>query len=145
MEQEQYLIEGEFIFSSYDPPKLIGGMSFITKLSSCLPEPELYYFTIEDTPHEEDVFKISNGPPVTMNIITTGTDNEIIALQEEIGIFDDGNKNLKPITEEQINIIINKYGGVMNIESDETGDPILYDGKVIISYISNPENEEEES
>jgi hypothetical protein len=143
MEQEEFYVEGEFIFSSYDPPKLLGGMTFITKLSSCLPEPELYYFKLDNTPQDEDVFKLSNGLPVVMNIITTGDDGEIIALQEEIGMFDDGSGDLKVITEEQINVIINQYDGKMNVESDETGDPILYDGKVIISYLSIPENEEE--
>jgi hypothetical protein len=143
MEQEEYLVEGEFILSSYNPPKLLAGMSFITKLSSCLPEPELYFFTIEAPPKDEDDFIKSNGCPIVLNIISTGDNGEIIALQEEIGMFDDGSGTLKPITEEQINIIINQYGGIMNIESDETGDPILYDGKVIISYLSEPENEEE--
>ena len=141
MEQGKYLVEAEFIFSSYDPPKLLPGMSFITKLTAALPEPELYYFTITGTPEDEEIFKQSNGAPVIMNIITTGHGGEIIALQQEIGLFDD-DVELKPITEEQINIILNQYGGTMLVECDETGDPILYDGKVIISYLSETEEEE---
>ena len=141
MEQEQYLVEGEFIMSSYDPPKLLKGMTFVTKVVSGLPEPELVFFVLEDENVDNDTFMGLNGAPITLNIITTGEDGEIIALQEEIGMFNEGT-TLRPITAEQINTIINKYNGVMNIECDETGDPILYDGKVIISYLGLLEDEE---
>lgn len=142
MEQEQFLIEGEFIFSSYEPPKLIKGMTFLTKVTSGLPEPELVFFTLWDADVDKYAFMAINGAPVVMNILTMGNDGEIIALQEEIGMFNDGT-DLKVITENQINVIINKYEGKMNIECDETGDPIMYDGKVIISYLGLLENEEE--
>lgn len=143
MEQEEFYVEGEFIFSSYDPPKLIQGMHFLTKRMALLLEPEFLYFTLDFDPSNDDSFKSHNGAPVVMNIITTGEDGEIIALQDEIGYFSDEDGVLHPITEEQINTIINQYDGKMNVESDETGDPILYEGKVIISYLSSPENEEE--
>lgn len=143
MDQEKYLVESEFIFSSYNPSKLLKGMTFISKVSFCLPEPEFKFFTLEETPEDEDIFKQSFGAPVIVNIITTGDDGEIIALQEEIGYFDDGGDTLVPITDEQINIILNQYDGKMNIECDETGDPILYEGNVIISYLSSSSDEDE--
>lgn len=143
MEQEQYLMEAEFIMSSYDPPKLLKGMTFVTRTALGLPEPEIVFFVLEDENVDKDTFMGLNGAPITLNIITTGEDGEIIALQDEIGFFNDGTI-LLPITAEQINTIINKHNGVMNIECDETGDPIMYEGKVIISYLgeleSDPEN-----
>lgn len=136
MEKEEYLVEGEFIFHSFIPAKLEVGMKFITKRTVLLPEPELSVVTLTEVPENEEEFMKVNGAPVTINIITTGEDGEIIALHDEIGIFDYGNGNLIPITDDQINHIINQFNGVMNVESDETGDPILYEGKVIISYLA---------
>lgn len=136
MEDDAYLVEGEFIFTSYDPPKLLVGMRFLTSLTLGVLEPEHLLFTLDEIPEDEDLFKEVNGAPVTFNIITTGSDGEIIALDNEIGMFDDGNGHLRSITDHEINVILNKYDATMNIESDETGDPILYDGKVIISYLS---------
>lgn len=144
MDKEEYLVEGEFIFHSFLPAKLEVGMKFITKIGGNGVEPELFVFTLQEVPIEPESFMAINGAPVTINIITTGSDGEIIALHNEIGLFDDGEGNLLPITDEQINTIITSYNGVMNVESDETGDPILYDGKVIISYLSSSENEEGE-
>lgn len=143
MDKEEYLVEGEFIFHSFLPAKLEVGMKFITKRGGPGVEPELYVFTLEEVPNDQNAFMAANGAPITINIITTGEDGEIIALHQEIGLFDDGEGNLVPITDKQINTIITGYNGVMNVESDETGDPILYDGKVIISYLSNLEEEEE--
>lgn len=144
MDKEEFLVESEFIFHSYIPKKLEIGMQFITKRYSSLPEPEFFFFTLEELPENDENFMIINGAPMNVNIITSGSDGEIIALNHEIGFFDDGNGLLRPITDFEMNTIINQYDGIMNVESDETGDPILYEGKVIISYLSNPENEEEE-
>jgi hypothetical protein len=143
-EEEKFLVEGEFIMSSYDPPKLLKGMTFVTKVVAGLPEPELLFFTLWDDNVDKYAFMAINGAPVTLNIITTGKDGEIIALQDEIGLFD-GNGDLRNITDHEINVIINQYDGVMNIECDKTGDPILYDGKVIISYLVSLESEEEDN
>lgn len=144
MENEEFLVEGEFIFHSYIPDKLTTGMKFLTKrvISS---ESELFLFTLDIKPENDEEFMAINGAPVTINIITSGTEGEILALPEEIGLFAEEKKPLRDITDHEINTIINQYGGIMNIESDETGDPILYDGKVIISYLSELDGEEEES
>ncbi len=143
MDKEQFLVEGEFIISSYDPPNLVKGMNFITIVTAGLPNPEVTYFTLDNEEVDKDTFIGINGAPVILNIITTGEGGEIIALHDEIGVFDDGSKNLRAITDSEINVIINQYNGIMNVECDETGDPILYEGQVIISYLSDPENEEE--
>lgn len=144
MEEEKYYIEGEFVFTNYNPPFLEKGMAFMTQLFSCLPEPEMYYFTIDDTPHiTDDDFKANNGFPVKLSIATTLEYPTILANDEEIGMFDNGSGFLRPITENEINTIINQYGSIMDIETDVTGEPILHNGKVIISYLSNPESEED--
>jgi hypothetical protein len=51
---------------------------------------------------------------------------------------------LHHITDQEINKIINEYDGKMDLECTEDGDIILYEGKVIISYLSSPEEEEGE-
>ena len=78
-----------------------------------------------------------------MNIVTTEAYPVVLAKEEEIGIFDNESGFLRPIKESEINTIINHYDGLMLIETDITGEPILHDGKVIISYLSSPEEEED--
>lgn len=141
MEEDDFVVEGEFIFHSYSPVKLAKGMKFLTHR---LPHPDWYFFTLQELPEDEEAFMVANGAPMTVNIITTGEDGEIIALHDEIGLFDSGNDTpLREITDYEMNEILNMFGGIMNIEADETGDPILYDGKVIISYLALSENDEE--
>jgi hypothetical protein len=142
MEEEVFRLEGEFVFSNYMPTELQVGMTFLTQIVSGVLTPQFTFFTLTEIPEDMDAFIKTNGAPVIMNIITKEGTEAIIALQEEIGYFDNG-EELLPITEEQINIILNDHSGLMDVECDETGDVILYEGKVIISYLSIEETEED--
>lgn len=142
MEEDKYLLECEFIISSFMPKKLEVGMSFITRTVALVPEPEISIITLEELPDSPEEFMKIHGAPVTINIISCGDKGEIVALYNEIGYFSD-NEIIHPITNSQINTIINQYGGRMNLDCDETGDVILYDGKVIISYLELEEEDDD--
>ncbi len=142
MEENKYLLECEFIFSSYASKSLEVGMSFINRIVSLVPEPEIGIITLKEVPEDPEEFMKIHGAPITINIISCGENEEIVALHNEIGYFDKEGI-INPITDEQISTIINQYGGRMNLDCDETGDVILYNGKVIISYLEEIKEENE--
>ena len=143
MEEEVFRLEGEFVFSNYMPTELHVGMTFLTQIVSGVLNPQFLFYSLKEIPEDMDDYIKTNGAPVIMNIVTKEGTESIVALQEEIGFFDNG-EELLPITEEQINIILNDHSGLMDVECDETGDVILYEGKVIISYLSIEEETEED-
>jgi len=142
MEEQTYLTEGEFAFTSYMPTKLKVGMTFITQVTVGVLEPEYLFFRLEHVPEDEEMFMSLYGAPVVLSVISMNIDEETLADPKEIGWFNDG-EDIHPITDKEINTILNDYEGFLDIESDETGDVILLDGKVIISYLSESEEEEE--
>jgi len=142
MEDEIYHIEGEFAFKSYLPDKLKVGMHFLTSVSIGILEPEHLFFTLEEVPQDEEMFMSMHGAPV--HVFLVDEDEKPLADPKEIGWFNDGDpEDLKPITDEQITKILNDDDGFMDIECDENGELIYYEDKVIISYLSDEEEEEE--
>lgn len=146
MEDNQtYLVEGELTFRSYEPAHLKVGMHFLTRINVGLIEPEFLFFTLEHVPEDEELFMSLYGTPVHLFIISADGDEEEYATPNQIGWFnDEKDEALRPIGDREINEIINRDEGYLDIETDETGDIILYDGKVIISYLSETEEEEDE-
>jgi len=144
MEQEDtFLIEGEFAFKSYMPDELKLGMHFLTQVAVGLLEPEWLFFTLEGIPEDEEMFMSLYGAPVHLFLI--GENHKSLVDNKAIGWFDDGeSEEAHPITDAEITKILNDYNGFMDIESDEDGNPLLFDGKVIISYLSNSDEGEEE-
>jgi len=136
MKEERYLVEGEFAFKSYMPTKLKVGMHFLTQITVGTIEPEWLFFTLGQVPEDQDMFMSLYGAPV--HIFLVDEEGEPMASHKEVGWFTEDNdgEELHEITDEEICNILNKDDGFMDIECEETGDVILYDGKVIISYLS---------
>jgi len=142
---DTYLIEAEFIFESYLPEKLKEGMHFLSKIMVGVIEPQNHFFTLEHIPEDEDLFMSLYGATVHLRIMTNDGEEEIIAEEAEIGWFDaciNPEEDLIPINDKHINKIINDYKGVMDISCDEDGDVIYLDGKLVISYLEEEEEEE---
>jgi len=138
-----YLTEGEFAFVSYVPSSLKVGMHFLHQVTVGLIEPEWIFFTLEEVPEDEDMFMSLYGAPVLVYVVSTEDGTEVLANPKEIRLFDDGGE-LVPISDAIMTEIINKDEGFMDIECDDTGDVILFEGSVIISYISSIDGEEED-
>jgi len=138
-----YLTEGEFAFVSYVPSELKVGMHFLHQVTVGLIEPEWIFFTLEEVPEDEDMFMSLYGAPVLVYVVSTEDGTEVLANPKEIRLFDDGGE-LVPISDAIMTEIINKDEGFMDIECDDTGDVILFEGSVIISYISSIDGEEED-
>lgn len=146
MEQDTYLIEGELVFKSYKPAHLKVGMHFLNKITVGIIDPQANFFTLEHVPEDEDLFMSLYGAPVRLAIVFNDENGEeILASWKEIGWFEDDEKmTLHPITDKEINTIINDYYGMLDLECNEDGDVIMYEGKVIISYLSDVNQEDEE-
>lgn len=135
-------IEAELVFKSYKPLKLELGMFFINKV--LLPVEAVELFELDEYPTDEEAFITKYGYPVEMYIIVqvnSYTTPIILASPTEIGWMDDGpdTDELRDITLEDINTIVNDFGGWLFIDVDENEDATVVEGKVIISFSDNEE------
>jgi hypothetical protein len=143
-EEKVYLIEGEFAFKSYQPEKLKEGMHFLHKITVGTMVPQFDFFTLTHVPDDEDMFMSLYGAPVKLLIISK-EDQSVLVKPKHIGWFsDDEAQKLHPITDKEINEILNVHDSIMDLECTEDGDILIYQGKVIISYLSSEEEEEVE-
>jgi len=141
--EETYLTEGEFAFVSYMPTKLKVGMAFLSRLDIGVTQTLWNYFTLEEVPEDEQMFMSVHGAPVHMFI----TDEEGGSISDKSGIgwfHSDDTEELHPITDYEINRILNEYDGFMDVECDFDGNVLYYEDKIIISYLSEVDGEEEE-
>lgn len=138
-----YKYEAELVFRSYMPQKLEKGMLFIT-----ITPDENRLWELEAVPGNKDRFLKEHGAPVELSIIDQ--DGNIIAEHHEIGWWDDGEDvdELRDISIDDVNLIINNYDGWLEIEIiEELYDeqdlivPNFIEEKVIINLITEEENE----
>ena len=140
--------EAQLVLKSYTPPALEKGMWFVRTL---------YYgdkqiFVLDHTflsPEEEEKFITENGYPVQPYIVEEYMDKStpaILATPEEIGWFDEGEHTdeLRDIKLEDINFILNINEGFLLIDVDgDTGEPVKFEGKVVLAEISYEEEDED--
>ena len=145
--EDNYLIEGELAFKSYSPKKLEVGMTFLSRISVGVLEPQFLFFTLEAVPEEEELFMSLYGAPVHLCLISSDGEEENWADEHSIGWFDacmSEDCNLIPITDHIINKIINDFNGRVDVACDEDGEIIYYEGKVILSYLEEEDEDEHE-
>jgi hypothetical protein len=127
----------QIVFKSYVPYSLEKGMWFVRTSNE---EKEIFELNqVFSSPEEEEKFITDNGYPVKPFIVEEymdGSSPAILATPEQIGWFDEGEDTdeLRDITLEEINYIINMDGGFLLVDIDgQTGEPILAEGKIIIT------------
>jgi hypothetical protein len=140
-----YNYEAELVLRSYLPKKLEKGMLFAT-----VNEHGTTLWELEAIPGDKDRFLVENGAPMEICIIDENGD--ILAEPHEIGWFDEGEhtEELRPISLEDINIIINEYEGWLDIEIYEsfydeeisTIIPNFVEQKVVIKFLTEEEEDE---
>jgi len=127
------------------PKRLELGMLFadVTEESTTLWE-------LDKIPNDEEAFMIENGAPMEVYIIDN--DDSVIAEPHEIGWFDEGDDTdeLRDITLDDINYILNEFDGWIEIEiiedffdEDEQVIPNMYEQKVVVRLLTDEETEEE--
>jgi len=140
-----YHYEAELALRSYMPKRLELGMLFadVTEESTTLWE-------LDKIPNDEEAFMIENGAPMEVYIIDN--DDSVIAEPHEIGWFDEGDDTdeLRDITLDDINYILNEFDGWIEIEiiedffdEDEQVIPNMYEQKVVVRLLTDEETEEE--
>lgn len=136
----------ELVFRSYKPLKLSIGMLFITRLIKTSDRLEL--FVLEELPEDEEKFVTTYGYPVELLIIqqVEGFPANVLAEHHQIAFFDDGDdaeENVREISIEDINNIINDYGGWVEIYMEDE-EPYTVEDMVFLRYATEEEYEEEE-
>ena len=139
--------EAQLVVKSYMPHTLEKGMWFIR-----ITQDEKEIYELDRTflsPEEEEQYIRDNGCPVQPYIVEEYMDKStpaILATPEEIGWFDEGEDTdeLRDITLADINYIINYNDGFLLIDVDgETGEPVLAEGKVILTDLPYEEDDED--
>jgi len=140
--------EAELVVKNYKPLKLEEGMLFVQKLHQGTLKENIELFILERVPLDEEAFIAQNGYPVELYVI--GENDNILASNEEIALWDEGHDELFEISVDHVNIIFNDYDGVVQIEMMDVSDPeseyeeyvpVIYEGNVILRY---PQDEYEE-
>jgi len=135
-----YHYECELVLKSYMPKSLEKGMLFVEAS-----EEGIKLFELESIPRDEETFIIENGAPMELYIIDG---DDIVVEPHEIGWMDDGDDvdELRPISLEDINYILNEYGGWIELEiiedyfdEEEMVIPNMYDQKVVIRLLTEDE------
>lgn len=138
-----YHYEAELALRSYMPKRLELGMLFadVTEEGTTLWE-------LDKIPQDEEKFMIENGAPMEVYIIDN--DDSVIAEPHEIGWFDEGDDTdeLREITLDDINYILNEFDGWVEIEiiedffdEDEQVIPNMYEQKVVVRLLTEEEEE----
>ncbi len=140
-----YHYEAELALRSYMPKRLEIGMLFadVTEEGTTLWE-------LDKIPRDEEAFMVENGAPMEVYIVDN--DDSVIAEPHEIGWFDEGDDTdeLRDITLDDINYILNEFDGWIEIEiiedffdEDEQVIPNMYEQKVVVRLLTDEETEEE--
>jgi len=139
-----YHYEAELALRSYMPKRLELGMLFadVTEEGTTLWE-------LDKIPQDEEAFMVEHGAPMEVYIIDN--DDSVIAEPHEIGWFDEGDDTdeLREITLDDINYILNEFDGWVEIEiiedffdEDEQVIPNMYEQKVVVRLLTDEEEEE---
>jgi hypothetical protein len=95
---------------------------------------------------------VTHGYPVEPYIIQHELLNNvetpiILAIPEQIGWWDDGDDvdELREMSIEEINNVISQFTGLLEIylEDDEIGDPLLIENRVMLRYLTDEEDWED--
>jgi len=131
----------EISLSSYLPPELEVGMLFVNRISVGVIDPYIELFELEEIPEDADAFMAKNGAPVEILIIDD--QGQILASQDEIGFWDDGDDvdEYRDVTLDDINFLLRELDGYVDIEFDEYGVFIIED-RVVLSLA--PEEDDQD-
>ena len=141
-----YWYSAELVIKSYMPKALEKGMLFVI-----VNETGTILWELDHIPQDFERFIVKNGAPIEVLVMDVDN-NDVLAQYNEIGWIDDGDDvdELREITLEDINIIVNDYQGELEIEvieefydEDEQIIPNMYNQKVILRLLCEDEDDEE--
>jgi hypothetical protein len=136
-------LEAKLTFKSFLPLRLEVGMMFFRNLK----DGEVELFVLDKLPEDHEEFMKWNSTPIELFIVDE--EEDIIASHDEIGWWDEGDDvdHLSEVTIKHLNTILNTDDGILDIQMDETESGytvVIAEGKVIIRYVQDPSEFEEE-
>lgn len=133
--------DAELVVKNYKPLQLEVGMLFIQKLHQGTLKENIELFILERVPQDEEAFIQKNGYPIELYVVD-GEQN-ILASNEEIGLWDDGGDDLYDISVEHVNTVFNDYDGCIQIDMTDISEPndeyseyvpTMLEGNVILRF-----------
>ena len=141
-------IDAELVLKSYKPLELEEGMFFVNKI---VRTDDIELFILEEIPDDEETFLVKHGYPIELYVIQHELLNNIetpiiLATPKQIGWWDDDDSDeFTEISIEEINNIISQFTGLLEIYiDDETDAPLLVENKVVLKYLTDEEEYEDE-
>ena len=140
----------ELAYRNYMPDELESGMLFMKILHQGTIKESIEVWTLDRVPQDKDRFLSENGAPIELYVMDE--EGELLAEPEEIAWFDLGEAfmTLTDISLKEINIILNEYDGLVEIEiSDEDYEegyvsPSYQMDKVTLRFLTEYDDEEED-
>ena len=127
------------------PKHLEKGMLFVDAS-----EEGVKLFELDRIPRDEEAFIIENGAPMELYIIDQ--DETVLVEPHELGWIDDGDDvdELRPMSIDDINYILNEYDGWIELEiieeffdEEDQVIPNMYEQKVVIRLLTDEYEDEE--
>jgi hypothetical protein len=140
----------ELAYRNYMPDELESGMLFMKILHQGTIKETVEVWTLDKAPQDKDRFLSENGAPIELYVMDE--DGEVLAEPEEIAWFDLGEAfmTLTDISLKEINIILNEYDGLVEIEiSDEDYEegwvsPSYQMDKVTLRFLTDYDEDEDD-
>lgn len=140
----------ELAYRNYMPDELESGMLFMKILHQGTIKESIEIWTLDRVPQYKDRFLSENGAPIELYVMDE--DGEVLAEPDEIAWFDLGEAfmTLTDISLKEINIILNEYDGLVEIEiSDEDYEegyvsPSYQMDKVTLRFLTEYDEDEED-
>ena len=140
----------ELAYRNYMPDELESGMLFMKILHQGTIKESIEIWTLDRVPQDKDRFLSENGAPIELYVMDE--DGEVLAEPDEIAWFDLGEAfmTLTDISLKEINIILNEYDGLVEIEiSDEDYEegyvsPSYQMDKVTLRFLTEYDEDEED-
>ncbi len=140
----------ELVYKNYMPDELESGMLFMKILHPGTIKELIELWTLDRVPQDKDRFLSENGAPIQLFIVDE--EGEVLAEPEEIAWFDLGEAfmTLTDISLKELNIILNEYDGLVEIEiSDEDYEegyvsPSYQMDKVTLRFLTDYDEDEDD-
>jgi len=140
----------ELVYKNYMPDELESGMLFMKILHPGTVKELIELWTLDRVPQDKDRFLSENGAPIQLFIIDE--EGEVLAEPEEIAWFDLGEAfmTLTDISLKELNIILNEYDGLVEMEIDDEDyeegyvSPTLQMNKVTLRFLTDYDEDEDD-
>jgi hypothetical protein len=140
----------ELAYRNYMPDDLEPGMLFMNILHQGTVKETVELWTLDKVPQNKDLFLSENGAPIELYVMDE--EGVVLAEPEEIAWFDLGEAfmTLTDISLKELNIILNEYDGLVELEIDDEDyeegyiTPVLQMDKITLRFLTDYDEDEDD-